>query len=950
MYHPTYEELLQRIKQLEDENRVLRIRCGRIVAIPTHPEGEVSEQQGEEQKRQKLSLEEKVALFRRVFRGREDVFARRWHSGATGKSGYQPVCRNEWVRPLCDKKKYKCSDCPNRQFESLSYQYLYNHLAGKDIDGCDVIGLYALLEDGTCYFLCADFDDKSCEHGYKEDVLAFVAVCDEWHIPVSIERSRSGNGAHVWAFFTDAVPAAKARRLGYALLHEAMNRSGRISFKSYDRFLPNQDQLSEGGLGNLIALPLQGQARKRGNAVFVDRNFQAYSNQWAYLSSIQTISLSVIDSTLQAHQTPIEFSRTSEGHPWETPSTEVLRKEDFPSHLTPVRSDRFYLPLHELSGKTIHFLRRLASFRNPEFFKRQAMRFSTYATPRIISCAEVEDNYIALPRGCEDAVASLLNDYGVSYVVDDKTVSGSPINISFNGHLYARQQEAVEMMLRHRNGVLCATTAFGKTVTAIGLIAHLKVSTLILVHTKALQTQWVEKLYEFLSLSYPDLEMSRRRGRHKTFSLIGSGKERHGIIDVATFQSCISDQTVQESIRQYGLVIVDECHHVSAVSFEQVLKSVKARYVYGLTATPIRKDGLQPIIFMQCGPIRYQSDAQDQMAHQTFRRLLRNRFTTFHPVDTERSSYTSLQKELAEDEARNQQIVEDVVAASLAGRTPIVITTLRSHVKALADLLSKKVAHVVQLIGTDTGRHKRLTMEQMKALPATDSLVVIATGKYIGEGFDFPRLDTLFLAMPISWKGIVAQYAGRLHRSYDGKETVQIYDYIDIRHPVCEKMYRRRLKGYASIGYKVYESSSTLFEPHAETIFDGDTFEQPFLQSLLRAKKSICICAPRMKSVPGHRILQVLSEMYRKGVPITVFTDAQTALVDVLQQNGARVQRTNSQLCYAIIDKKTIWYGSINYLGPRSAAQNAILLENAAVAADLLLHSSCDAAAAVNSV
>ena len=303
--------------------------------------------------KQHLSLQQKMDVFRNLFKGREDVFARRWYSRTSGKSGYQPVCRNEWERQLCDKKKYKCTECSNRSFKPLEYEDIYRHLEGKSPEGQDVIGAYAILADNTCNFLCADFDDKSCEYGYQKDVLAYVGVCKDWNVPCSIERSRSGNGAHVWIFFEQPLPASKARRLGNTILTEATERYGRMDFKSYDRFFPNQDRLPDGGFGNLVALPLQGKARKEGNSVFVDENFVAYENQWNYLLEIKRISEVAVDAILAKHATASELGElttTSESKPWETPVPQKIAHNDFPANPVLIRSNMLYIPLQGFSG------------------------------------------------------------------------------------------------------------------------------------------------------------------------------------------------------------------------------------------------------------------------------------------------------------------------------------------------------------------------------------------------------------------------------------------------------------------------------------------------------------------------------------------------------------------------------------------------------------------------
>lgn len=899
-----------------------------------------------------LSIDERLRLFQSLFKGREDVFARRWFSKTTGKSGYQPVCINEWKQGICDKKKYRCVICPNRNFAPLTTQDMYRHLEGKDEYCCDVVGLYAIMQDNNCAFLCADFDDKNCKYGYKEDVLAYVGVCREWLIPYAIERSRSGNGAHVWIFFESPLPASKARRLGNAILTEAMTRNGQMSFNSYDRFFPNQDYLPEGGFGNLVALPLQGQARRKENSVFVDNDFLVYKDQWAFLYNLKKIQESTIDQLLRLHSQEElgKLSMSSESKPWVTPLPQNITQEDFHAKVEIIKADKLYIPLKAVSAKVLNHLKRIAAFKNPEFYNKQALRLSTYAIPRIISCFDITNEYLAMPRGCEDATQSFLNDNAVTYTITDKTNHGNRISVSFQGEEREEQLEAINALLPYTNGILHATTAFGKTVTAAAIIARKKVNTLILVHSKALLKQWHDRLTEFLNIDYPKHEEKNKRGRRKVFSPIGcfdsSGNTLHGIIDIALIQSCLDEDGVKPFVQDYGMVIVDECHHVSSITFEQVLMSIKAHTIYGLTATPVRKDGHQPIIFMQCGPIRFTTDAKSQIAKQSFDRFLIPRFTSYNSILEDRLSIATLYKYLSEDEIRNNLIVEDICKAVNTGRTPIILTNRTAHVSVLAEKLKATIKNVISLTGAGTTREKGEAMQRLQTIPDSEQLVIVATGKYIGEGFDYPRLDTLFLALPISWKGLLTQYAGRLHREYEGKKDVRIYDYIDIHEPICDSMYRKRLKGYAAIGYKTINTAQPTLFDHINDIsssiaenqiFNGSTFYRPYTSDLTKAKRSIVISSPKLYRTEQNPLVTLLKELVHQGIEILITTVAENEQTAFIQSKGLSVKvKPRLSLYTTIIDKEVVWYGSINTLGYASKDDNMIKVTDIHLANELI--------------
>ena len=944
------KELQQRVDELEKENRELRQQLGYPERIQTavHESAAIDMVKDAAAVHMKSTPDEKIHLFRSLFRGREDVFARRWYSVQKEKGGYTPVCANEWKYGVCIKPKGKCSKCENRVLVPLDDAIIYKHLSGKDANGQDVIGIYPILPDDTCYFLAIDFDDGA----WQENVSAVRSICNEWEIPCGVERSRSGEGAHLWVFFENAVPCATARKLGSALLTAAMEREGKLKLDAYDRMFPCQDTLPNGGFGNLIALPLQGQARKNGNSLFVDEAFQPYPDQWAYLSVMRKLDAEDIDALIKAHSHGDALGNLcvveSTTKPWERQKKVALSALDFYGVQHIVRANMIYIPANGFAPRVRNQLLRLAAFRNPDFYKSQAMRLPIYDKPRIICAAEERDGYLALPRCCEQNLIELLETAGVAYEVEDKTTAGNAIRATFKGDLRTEQIPAAEALLEHNNGVLSATTAFGKTVIAAYLIGQRKVNTLVLVHTQALLNQWKKALSEFLEIDETLPELPKKRGRKKERSVIGmlggSKNSLSGFVDVAIMQSLISGDEVRDLVKDYGMVIVDECHHVSAVSFEQVLKDTNAKYVYGLTATPVRQDGHQPIIHMQCGPIRYQVDAKAQAEKRPFDHAVIPKFTSFVQPVTDEAPWkiTDAYAAMQINEDRNGKIVADVLAAVAEGRTPIVLTERYDHAKLLANILGEKSKNVILLSGKGTAKEKREILQGLSQIPTDEPLILVATGRYVGEGFDLPRLDTLFLAMPVSWKGTLAQYAGRLHRSYEGKQEVLIYDYVDIRVPMLERMYHKRLSGYAAIGYTVRGDKSA---PEAENrIFNQEEYWDAFSLDIANAQRDILITSPYLHISQVKRFLKLLP----KDVRLTVISGDEASFqpetwakminaVKLLEDSGATViLKSKVYQRYAVIDKSTIWYGGINFLGFEKAAHGTMRLCSTELAKELL--------------
>jgi superfamily II DNA or RNA helicase len=693
----------------------------------------------------------KVALFSSLFRGREDVYPRFWTNERKGTKGWAPACSNEWKRPLCQKPKVKCGACSHQAFDPITPQVIQEHLQGHH-----VIGVYPLLRDERCHLLAIDFDQGS----WSDDVGAFAETCRAVGLPAAVERSRSGNGAHAWFFFDEAIPAGVARRVGCYLLTETMSRRPELSMDSYDRLFPNQDTMPRGGFGNLIALPLQRAAREQGNTVFVDDALRPHADQWAFLAGLAripaaTAELVAREAQRQGRVLGVRFAAVDEDDdaPWtRSPSGRLPRtavRVPLPDVVRIVRGQRLFVEKAGLPGGFVTELRRLAAFQNPEFYKKQAMHLGTRGTPRVVTCAEESGSFLSLPRGCEPDVVALVTECGSKASIEDQRTSGDPIVVEFQGELTEVQARAAAAVLPHDIGIVVAPPGTGKTVLGAALVARRGVSTLVLVHRKPLLDQWVAQLSEFLGIP------------RKEIGVVGGGKRKAtGRIDVAMIQSLVRKGQVDDVVATYGHVIVDECHHVSASSFARVLSEVKARFVLGLTATPRRRDGHDPIVEMQLGPVRFAVSAKASAAARGLAHGLIIRETTFSADWNTGDPIQGLYAAMASDESRNALILDDVISALEEGRSPLLLTERRDHLELFAEKLRAATRHLIVLHGGLSARERKEALATLAAIPQDEERLVVATGRYVGEGFDDPRLDTLVLALPVAWRGTVVQYAG----------------------------------------------------------------------------------------------------------------------------------------------------------------------------------------------
>ena len=971
-YSDTIKSLQSRIQALEDENRLLKERleeAGVSYAdiVSGDAEGVVELYDPDQGARiKKFDVTDKIAsdFFMMFCRGRKDVYDLRYTNPKTGKNGYYTQCFNRWDRGCHIQKKdgVRCKDCELRAYKPVTLPLIKAHMNGTDPNGNDVVAIYPMLENNLCQLLVFDFDNHAkgaeqedyanIDDGWKEEINALRHICKNLDVDAAVERSRSGRGAHLWIFFKEMVPARLARRFGFALLEKGAESVNLKSFKYYDRMIPTQDALPEGGLGNVIALPLQGMALKSGNSAFIDENWNAYEDQLNVLAGTRRLTRQGIEDYLSLwYSTGSTSEDNGTDAPWDKNSE--IEAGSVKGVVRIVLADRIYIDSTGMSNKTKRQLRRMATFSNKQYFQNQAMDMPNYDESRFIYLGSDEGKYIVLPRGLREEILKKFDNAGISYKIEDKRTKGQELNISFRGELRESQIPAVETMLENETGILHAATAFGKTVVCCDMIARRGISTLILVDRADLMNQWIKRLEEFLDIDEELPEYQTKTGRtRKRKSLIGNLQGAHdtltGIVDVAMIRSLKKKDGFHPKLKEYAQVYFDECHHAASDSAIEVLQEINAKYVYGVTATPKRGDGKEKINEFLLGPIRYRFTAKDRAEEQNINHLVYPRFTrTVKPHHLSKTPYGNDAYELIRNnDVRDEQIIRDVADCVQAGRTPVVLTKYVDHAKKLSERLKTYADRLILLTGANGTKARRAQVEELNKVDDSDSLILVGTGSLLGEGFDFPRLDTLFMATPVSGENVVEQYVGRLNRDYDGKENVIVYDYVDSHIPKFDKMYSARLKAYKKIGYELCVNMDGE-KQKGNAIYDIENYAETYWKDLEEANSAVVVSSPRLNNQKVDRIINMLGKR-RLGVEVTIVTwhpdaykygkdDVRMELMERLRKAGFEI-RLVEETCehYAVIDNEIVWYGSVNLLSKEDAEDNLMRVCSKDIAAELL--------------
>jgi len=719
----------------------------------------------------KMALDpNQLNLFRSLFRGREDVFAIRWEKG--NKTGYMP----SYTFDSHMLRVHKIGGGTFQNYEHKSYKPLTDQQIEKHLLGEQLIGLYPLLTDNTSWFIAADFDEENWSEGCK----AFIERCTRENIPAYLERSRSGNGGHVWIFFDHPYSAHKSRKVFTALLEQCGAFSVFEKDSSFDRLFPNQDYLSGKGLGNLIALPFHKPAMEKGNSSFVDVDtLQPFDDQWEFLSEIKRLSVDTLEKIFNDLNGKDNLFSLSDN---ETKHSDKL---------TIRLGNRIILNRAGVSLPLINFLKEELNFANTEFLVKRKLGKNTWGVERTFKFVEERNNEVLIPRGMIGRLIRFCKEQSIDHTFVDERTKNPPVSFVSSIQLREHQKVVVDACSKKDFGVITAPPGSGKTVIGLFVVAEKRQPALIIVHRKQLADQWIERIESFLGIPKRDI------------GSISGGKSKVGrLITIATIQSLnklVQTSEIANLERAFGTIIVDECHHVPAETYRNTISKLHSFYLYGLTATPFRKYNDGKLIFIHLGESIAEIKQQD-IENQPRARIIVKNTNLFIPFNAKTDKIETLSKILVHDSARNKLILDDVVSEVKAGRKSVIITERKNHIDTLNQYL-KQTFETITLSGDDS---ETLRNTKWKMLKEGHFQVLITTGQYFGEGSDLAQITCVFLAYPFSFEGKLVQYIGRVQRS---NVPPIVYDYRDHRIGYLEKLFQKR-----NLYYRKFYNEGTLFD------------------------------------------------------------------------------------------------------------------------------------------
>ena len=902
------ENLKKEILSLKDENQKLREKLQEYGYI-FYDEN------------QKLTSEEKIKIFQSYFRGRTDIYANRYISKLTGRKGYSFACENRFNRQNCaiTLRTGSCNKCSYRNPSALTEDTIKVHFTKRNNQ--NPIAIYPMLSDNTCYFLAFDFDDDY----WFESMLSLCRICTSKRIHPLMERSQSGNGGHLWIFFDNRILASKARKLGFLLLDEAMKSNPHIRFDSFDRMFPSQDYLSSAeNIGNCIALPLQFDAYRNGNSAFINEYGAVYDHPIEMLASIPKVNEDQIDSILFGFN-GIDFFFTEQNQI----AMQVDQGNQYTREFEAVCDARIHINKDHLNALTIRNLRRIGSMPNPEYYECEKMHryINRETTPLILSEVEETQNEIILPKGTKENIDKVFAGCQIKWVMN--TSKGELLSLEFLGELRRDQMTAVSTALNEPMGIIESPTGSGKTVIGLYIVSKLCVSTLIIVPKLELVDNWKQQATKFLSIPIPKKKKDSYIGEYS-----GKRKQLKYHFDIAMINSLTNYDNLDELFSHYGLVIIDECHHVASEMFRKVLRHCSSNNIYSFSATPKRQDKLDRIMYMYCGQILYQASQNTKLSLLNFKKTLVKQNTTFRPTPSAKN-YAEIINEMVMNERRNYQIFQDIARAAKEHRHILVLSERVQHLDVLYHMLHYIGPNCYVLQGDMKTKDRREMIAELRSLQ--DGFILLATGSLIGEGFDLPSLDTLFLTVPIRWQGRLDQYIGRIHRNYDGKNEVKVYDYVDFNCQMFQSMFAARLKEYYSNNYHLQEETESVIVNNQ--VFTAENYLTKLKDDISHATKSIYISTSYISLKLYKSLMKVFDEAQRHGTVICIETNSHQKdlqeISEFISGLDIAVNISDSAKQVIVIDQNVVWYGTAAILSIQKKEEYQIRLVNKKLAEEI---------------